>query len=89
MESSGDSDVVFNFYCTAGKLNRCRNLREPVTLSLDFCESAVVDYSPVVCCSFHWVFETTDCWCFWKMVLCRFGLFGTLRLGSADELFGC
>ena len=27
-------------------------------------------------CSFHWVFDVTDCCCFWKMVLCRFGISG-------------
>ena len=83
MESSGDSDVVFNFYCTAGKLNRCQNFRGLVTLSLDssFCESVVVDCNPVVCCSFHWVFETQGAFGRWFCAGLVFsGLFAWGRL---------
>jgi hypothetical protein len=35
------------FYCTAGKLKQCRNLRGPFTLCLDLDGSEVVDCNSV------------------------------------------
>ncbi len=63
------------FYCTAGKLKQCRNLRGPFTLSLD-CDGSVV--ITVVVDRYIVSFDMTGRCCFWKMVLCWFGLLGRL-----------
>ncbi len=79
------------FYCAAGKLKRCRNLRGPFTfkLFLYFDGSEVVDCNP----GLKWIpgvvfifFDMTDCCCFCKVVLCWFGLSGLL---AWSELIHC
>ncbi len=62
------------FYCTAGKLKRCQNLRGPFTLSLDCYGSEVKNCKSVVVDRYIVSFDMTDLWCFWKMVLFWFGL---------------
>ena len=52
------------FYCTAGKLKLCRNLREPFTLSL-YCDgSEVVNCNSVVVDRYIVSFDMTDRGCF-------------------------
>ncbi len=64
-------------YCTAGKLKRYQNLQEAFTLSLDCDGSEVVNcYSVVVDLYIVSCDDMTDRCCFWKMVLCWFGLSG-------------
>jgi hypothetical protein len=46
------------------------------TLSLDCDGSEVVNCNSVVLDRYIVPFDMTDCCCFWKMVLCWFGLFG-------------
>ncbi len=48
------------FYCTAGKLKQCRNLRGPFILCLDCYGSEVVDCNSVVVDSYILSFDMTD-----------------------------
>ena len=54
------------FYCTAGKLKRCRNLRGAFTLCLDYDGSEVVDCISVAVDRYIVSFDTTDRCRFWK-----------------------
>ncbi len=62
------------FYCTAGKLKRCQNLRGPFTFCLNCDGSEVVDCNSVAVDRYMVSFDMTDRCCVWKMVLCWFGL---------------
>ena len=64
------------FYCTAGKLKRCRNLRGPFTLFLDRNGSEEVDCNSVAVDRYIVSFDMTDRCCVWKMVMCWFGSLG-------------
>ncbi len=64
------------FYCTAGKLKRCWNLRGPFTLSFNCDGFEVVNCNSVVVDHYIVSFDMTDRCCFWKMVLCWFGRLG-------------
>ncbi len=64
------------FYCTAGKLKRCRNLQGPFTLCLDRDGSEVVDCNSVAVDRYIVSFDMTDRCCVWKMVLSWFGSLG-------------
>ena len=64
------------FYCTAGKLKRCRNLQGPFTLCIDCDGSEAVDCSSVAVDRCIVSFDMTDRCCVWKMVLCWFGSLG-------------
>ena len=70
------------FYCTAGKLKRCRNLQGPFTLCLDLDGSEVVDSNPVAVDRYIVSFDMTDRCCVWKMVLCWFGSLGRFAWSS-------
>ena len=62
------------FYCTAGKLKPCRNLRGPFTLCLDCDGSEVVDCNSVAVDRYIVSFDMTDRCRVWKTVLCWFVL---------------
>ncbi len=62
------------FFCTAEKRKRCRNLRGSFTSSLDCDGSEVENFNYVVVDRYIVSFDMTDSGCFWKMVLCWFGL---------------
>ena len=83
---SGDSDAVFNFYCTTGKLNWCRIFRA-CRFGSRFLLIWSGRFRSCWRCSFQWVFEMTDCCCFWNMVLCQFGLSGLFALGQLMNCF--
>ncbi len=80
--------IMFSiFYCTAGKLKRSRNLRGAFTFLSWLrwiwsvgCISVAVDLYIVS-------FDMTDRCCFWKTVLCWFGLLGRLAWELAHMLF--
>ena len=61
------------FYCTAGKLKRCRNLRGPFTLFLDRNGSEEVNCNSVAVDRYIVSFDMTDRCCVCKVVLCWFG----------------
>jgi hypothetical protein len=71
------------FYCAAGKLKRCRNLRGAFTLCHG---SDVVDCNSVVVDRYIVSFDLTDRCCFWKTVLYWFGL---LDASSGSWLICC
>ncbi len=58
------------FYCTAGKLKQCRNLRRQFTLCLDCNGSEVADCDSVAVDGYIVSFDMTDRCCGWKMVPC-------------------
>ncbi len=57
--------LISIFYCTAGKLERCQNLRGPFTLSLD-CNGSEVNCNSVVVDRYIVSFDMTDRYCSWK-----------------------
>ncbi len=75
------------FYCTAGKLKECRNLRGAFTLCLDCDGSEVVDCISVAVDRYIVSFDMTDHCCFWKTVLCWFGLLGRFAWELPYRLF--
>ncbi len=77
------------FYCTAGKLKRCRNLRGAFTLCLDCDGSEVVYWISVAVDRYIVSFDMTDGYCFWKTVLCWLGLLGRFAWELAHMLFQC
>ncbi len=87
MNGSVDSDAIFNFLLHCRKIETSRNLRGPFTLCLDCDGSEVVDFQSVAVDRYILSFDMTDRCCVWKMVLCWFGSFGTLRLELAQMLF--
>ncbi len=64
------------FYCTAGKLKRCRNLPRPITLSFNCDGSEVVNCNSFVDVLYIVTCVMTDSGCFWRMVLCWFDFLG-------------
>ncbi len=86
LNGSVDSDAVLNFYCTAGKLKRCRNLRGPFTLCLNCDGSEVVVGNSVAVDRYIVSFDMTDRCCVWKMAVLVW-FFGTLRLELAHMRF--
>jgi hypothetical protein len=81
--------LISIFYCTAGKLQRFRNLRGAFTLCLDCDGSEVVDCISVAVDRYIAIFDMTDRCCFWKTVLCRFGLLGRFAWELPHMLFQC
>jgi hypothetical protein len=73
-------------YCTAGKLKRCRNLREPFFLSLDCDGSEVVNCDSVVVDCYIVSFDMTDRWFGLLAALLGISSYAVSTL-SADGIF--
>ncbi len=76
LNGSVDSDAVFSFLLHCRTIEAMSNLRGVFTLSLDCDGSEVVNCNSVVVDRCIVSFEMTDLCCFWKTVLCWFGLLG-------------
>ncbi len=86
LKGPADSDAVFNFLLHCRKIEMMSNLRGPFPLSLDCNGSEVINCNSVVVDRYIVSFDMTDRCCFWKMVLCWFGLLGRF---AWSELICC
>ena len=82
-----DSDAVFNFLLHCRKIDMVSNLRGAFTLCLDCDGSEVVDCISVAVDRYNVSFDMTDRYCFWKSVLCWFGLLGRFAWELPHRLF--
>jgi hypothetical protein len=82
--------LVSIFFAVIIALPENRNFRGPFTLSLDCDGSEVVNCNSVVVDRYIVTFDMTDRCCFWKPVLCYFGLLGCFAWEAVElALGGC
>ncbi len=82
-----DSDAVFNFLLHCRKIETVSKSKGAFTLCHDCDGSEVVDCISVAVDRYIVSFDMTDRCCFWKTVLCWFGLLGRFAWELAHMLF--